>query len=82
MSLVIRRVWTVWLWLVCVWPAAAHADAIDDALQNPQRREEDLDRDPRSKPKEVLSFFGVKPGMTVVDLFAGEEGLGQLSGRI
>jgi predicted methyltransferase len=66
-----RRVWTVWLWLVCVWPAAAHADAIDDALQNPQRREEDLDRDPRSKPKEVLSFFGVKPGMTVVDLFAG-----------
>ena len=63
-------------------PIPTAADAIDEALKHPQRREEDFDRDARSKPKEVLGFFGVKPGMTVVDLFAGSGYYTEIISRI
>ena len=62
--------------------AKATGSAIDAALQNPQRPQEDLDRDARSKPKEVLAFFGVQPGMTVVDLFAGSGYYTEIVSRI
>jgi predicted methyltransferase len=45
--------------------------AIDAAIANPERTQADRDRDVREKPAEVLAFAGVKPGMTVADLFAG-----------
>ena len=63
-------------------PIPTAADAIDEALKHPQRPEEDFDRDARSKPKEVLGFFGVKPGMTVVDLFAGSGYYTEIISRI
>jgi len=40
---------------------------ITAAVANPLRSEENRARDGDRKPAEVLSFFGVKPGMTVVD---------------
>jgi len=52
-------------------PAAAGADAIASALKAPGRLPEDLQQDANRKPAEVLAFFGVKPGMTVLDLFSG-----------
>jgi predicted methyltransferase len=49
---------------------AADADAIKAAIANPVRTDADRERDARDKPAEIMAFAGVKPGMTVVDLFA------------
>jgi predicted methyltransferase len=53
-----------------VTPAMAADDAIQSAVANPARTDSDRERDPRDKPAEIMAFAGVKPGMTVVDLFA------------
>jgi predicted methyltransferase len=50
---------------------AADPSAIEKSLANPARTEADRDRDVRDKPAEVLAFAGVKPGMTVIDMFSG-----------
>jgi|SRR5687767_3893466 len=41
------------------------------ALSAPGRLAEDLAADEGRKPAEVLAFFGIQPGMTVLDLFSG-----------
>src|SRR5262245_55607223 len=52
-------------------PAAAPTgDAIAQAVAAPGRLPEDLPQDANRKPAEVLAFFGVKPGMTVLDLYS------------
>ena len=50
---------------------AADATPIESAIASPDRTDKDRERDAREKPAEVLAFAGVKPGMTVVDMFAG-----------
>ena len=45
--------------------------AIAEALASPQRIEADRARDPLRKPDQVLTFFEIKPGMRVLDLFSG-----------
>ena len=50
---------------------AAAATPIEAAIADPARTDKDRERDAREKPAEVLAFAGVKPGMTVVDMFAG-----------
>ena len=53
-------------------PALADTDpAVQKAIASPERSDADRDRDTREKPADVLAFAGVKPGMTVADLFAG-----------
>jgi predicted methyltransferase len=52
-------------------PALAAEDAIQKALASPERTDADRERDLRDKPAELLAFAGVKPGMTVADLFSG-----------
>ena len=47
---------------------AGLAFAQQDVLNNPARPEAERARDAGSKPLEVYAFFGVEPGMTVVDL--------------
>ncbi len=44
---------------------------IENAVNNPARSDVDRERDKTSKPVEVLNFFGVKPGMKVLDLLSG-----------
>lgn len=44
--------------------------AIVSALNDPHRPTEDRARDATSKPADVLAFFGVAPGMTVLDMNA------------
>jgi predicted methyltransferase len=51
-------------------PAFAADPAIEKAVANPERTAEDRERDTRDKPAEVLAFAGVKPGMTVADVFS------------
>lgn len=45
--------------------------AQQDILDDPSRPEEERARDAGSKPLEVYAFFGVEPGMTVLDLMPG-----------
>lgn len=47
------------------------SEAVAAAVSNPQRPAEDLGKDANRKPDQVLSFFGIRPGMTVLDLFSG-----------
>ena len=42
-----------------------------DALANPARPAPDRERDAGRKPDEVLKFFGIGPGMAVLDMFSG-----------
>lgn len=46
-------------------------DAVAAAVANPQRPAEDIEKDANRKPEQILSFFDIKPGMTVLDLFSG-----------
>lgn len=50
---------------------AGHHTPIEQAVQNPDRPEADTERDAGRKPAEVLTFFGIEPGMNVVDLYSG-----------
>ncbi len=45
--------------------------AIIDAVNHPSRMDFDLKRDANRKPAQVLEFFDVRPGMTVLDVFSG-----------
>ena len=54
------------------WVAAAHADeALDQALHNPMRSAAFVARDPVRHPAQVLSFFGLRPNATVVEIWPG-----------
>jgi predicted methyltransferase len=44
---------------------------ITAAVANPARPADDVKRDADRKPAEVVAFAGVKPGMTVIELFPG-----------
>ncbi|MEO8019508.1 MAG: methyltransferase domain-containing protein [Pseudomonadota bacterium] len=58
--------------LVLAAPAfPADPTAIEASVAEPSRTDKDRERDARDKPAEVMAFAGVKPGMTVVDMFAG-----------
>jgi predicted methyltransferase len=58
--------------LILVAPAfAADPTPIEASIASTQRTDKDRERDAREKPAEVMAFAGVKPGMTVVDMFAG-----------
>jgi len=50
---------------------AADPSPIEASIASTERTDQDRERDVREKPAEVLAFAGVKPGMTVVDMFAG-----------
>ena len=55
--------------------AMAETDALAEiylaAIANPARPEADRERDEGRKPAEALAFYGIEPGMTIVDLHAG-----------
>ena len=45
--------------------------AIAESLASPDRIEQDRPSDPLRRPDLVLKFFGISPGMDVLDLFSG-----------
>ena len=57
--------------LMGVASLAAAVNPIEDALNTADRLAGDKARDASRRPAEVLAFFGVKPGMRVLDLFSG-----------
>lgn len=58
------------------------ADAIDAAVNDPGRTAADRERDQRDHPAELLRFFGLKPGMVVVDVFAGGGYFSEIVGNV
>jgi predicted methyltransferase len=56
--------------------------AISAALSDPARPADDRSRDATSKPAEVLAFFGVAPGMTVLDLNAATGWYSEILARV
>ncbi len=46
--------------------------AVKAALAGHQRKPGDADRDKYRHPLETLTFFGLQPGMTVIDVYPGE----------
>jgi len=52
-------------------PTPGSREAIALALNHPDRLPADRDIDARRKPDEVLSFFGIEPGMRVLDMYSG-----------
>ena len=51
--------------------AAAIPDYVSKAVADPTRPKADTDRDALRLPAETIAFAGVKPGMTVAELFPG-----------
>jgi predicted methyltransferase len=67
--------------------AAAANESVDPAIariavENADRLPEDRARDPGRKPAEALSFFGVAPGMTVIEFGAGGGYFSELMARV
>jgi predicted methyltransferase len=62
-------------------PALA-ADAIDAAVAHPGRPAADLTRDVTDHPAAVLHLAGIKPGMQVLDVLAGDGYYSELLGYI
>jgi predicted methyltransferase len=61
--------------LVCAAPFATAADSkdiYDAAVNNPARSDRDRKRDALDHPAEILRLAGIKPGMQVADLLAGD----------
>lgn len=52
-------------------PATVAAVDYQTAVAAPGRLAEDREQDAQRKPAEVLAFFGVQPGMAVLDLYSG-----------
>jgi predicted methyltransferase len=68
---------SVFLFSLFLFTPCAQADEgyisaeVAAAVANPQRPAEDVAKDVNRKPAEVLTFFAIEPGMTVLDLFSG-----------
>ncbi|WP_405220455.1 class I SAM-dependent methyltransferase [Lentisalinibacter sediminis] len=63
-------------------PGAAGSDPVTLALAAEARPAADRERDAVRKPGEVLAFFGIEPGMTVLDVFSGGGYYTEITARI
>ena len=62
--------------------AAASPSIYEMAVASESRPEADRARDAGRKPAEVLEFFGIAPGMTVLDMFTGGGYYAELIGTV
>ncbi len=63
-------------------PAAQIPKPITDAINSPDRPAADKALDAGRKPDQILTFYGIKPGMKVADIFAGGGYMTELYSRI
>jgi predicted methyltransferase len=61
---------------------ASAADAYDAAVAHAGRSDADLKRDPLDHPAEILRLSGIKPGMRVADVLAGDGYYSELAGYL
>lgn len=57
--------------ILFLYTTTGFANNVQEAVGNPARTEKDRGLDAKRKPSEVLDFFGIKPGMNVLDIFGG-----------
>ena len=62
---------TVFMFNSAIYSNTTSASPLTKAIAHPGRTAEDLERDKRSKPKEVLKLLKLKRKQTVVDIFTG-----------
>jgi predicted methyltransferase len=55
---------------IAATPKKWTTDSLSKALAIESRPQADKDRDANRKPAELMTYYGVKPGMTVLDVFA------------
>ena len=86
---VIRKLFAafVWLWTLSSAHTALAADVavppeIQAIVDSPDRSQADRETDRRRHPAEMLAFFGVKPGMAVLDVFTGKGYTAELLARV
>ena len=62
------------LCMLCFLPSvqASAADAYDAAVAHAGRSAADLKRDALDRPADILRLSGIKPGMRVADVLAGD----------
>jgi hypothetical protein len=63
-------------------PPTIESTAISAAVDSPDGPTADLMRDAARKPREMLAFFGIKPGMKILDLFSGGGWYAELEERV
>lgn len=63
-------------------PAAEIPKPITDAINSPDRPAADKALDAGRKPDQIMTFYGIKPGMKVADIFAGGGYMTELFARI
>ncbi|WP_205859265.1 class I SAM-dependent methyltransferase [Pleionea sediminis] len=59
------------LMVASIAASANNTKFIQSAIDHPNRMEYDIERDSQRKPAQVLEFFDIRPGMTVLDVFSG-----------
>jgi predicted methyltransferase len=71
-------------WTLCGLGAAsqARADVYDEAVAHPGRSAADLKRDALDHPADMLRLMGLKPGMRVADILAGDGYYSELASYI
>jgi|SRR5579862_4306248 len=62
--------------------SAIDSAAISAAVDSPDRPNADRARDAARKPREMLAFFGIRPGMRILDLFSGAGWYAELEARV
>jgi predicted methyltransferase len=62
--------------------AQARADVYDAAVAHPGRSAADLKRDQLDRPADILRLFGIKPGMRVADVLAGDGYFSELASYV
>jgi predicted methyltransferase len=72
------------LYAICAFAGntASAADAYDAAVAHAGRSDADLKRDPLDHPAEILRLSGIKPGMRVADVLAGDGYYSELAGYL
>jgi predicted methyltransferase len=85
-NLIARLLWQIPAALCLLCPLtpgrAAAADVYDAAVAHPGRSAADLKRDALDHPADILRLAGIKPGMRVADVLAGDGYYSELAGYV
>lgn len=78
------RTLPAWVWVIGLFaaPCAPAADRYHTAVAHPGRTAADLKRDALDHPAEILRLAGIKPGMQVADVLAGDGYYSELLGYL
>ena len=59
----------IFMFITLTQVAPIHAMSLEEAIENKDRTSENMARDKYRHPKEVLTFFGIKSDISVIELW-------------